>query len=414
MSNRVLIAGGGLGGLALAQGLRKHNIPFSVFERDAKQDFRAQGYRLRVMQENLRTLLTPEMWSLFEKTAALDDGLPGVGVRLDALTGEPLPAGGGGGPPPGIHGARPYTVDRGTMREVLLQRLGEENVHFGKRFERYEVKDDCVVAHFADGSSAVGGLLVGADGARSRVRRQLVPWYPFVDTGMRMIFGKTGITEDVEGRLNECARRGMSLARDLREEAPKTLLFEPMRMPKGDVEFERGSVKVARLSLELTSDWHPSVRVLLEEQDVEQTSTLRMASVRPDLPAWESNSRVTLLGDAVHVMPPTGGQGVNTALRDAAVLVERMVEAKEGGSETVGGGDVVARYEEEMRQYARERVGLSWQGGYKAFNLRPLEECVLDDLVGVARRIEASLLGVCYPVMMPQGEDGTNVRVRAW
>ncbi|RAL11072.1 FAD-dependent oxidoreductase [Aspergillus homomorphus CBS 101889] len=418
MSGPILIIGAGLGGLALAQGLKKHNIPVQIYERDARQDFRAQGYRLRIGTEGilaLRTTLSADLFALFESTCAAN-GLLSGGARLDALSGEPLApqiGGGGatGGRPAQAHGpVEPYTVDRGVMREVLMTGLQEE-LHFGKRFTHYEVLDGStdsgssgvVVAFFEDGTSQQGALLVGADGLRSQVRGQLLsPSYPFLDTGMRIVYGKTYITPGFEERFARQAIGGMSLVTERGTDAPKTLLLEAIRFPPRPADVLRGirlprdyvywvllahrddvplrdeetlaldEEGSARLSLELTAEWDPAVRVLFEKQDRTQASTLRMCSVRPDVPAWEANARVTLLGDAIHAMPPTGGMGVNTALRDAEDLVRRIAEV--GGSDGVG-VETVAQYEESLRQFARESVRLSWEGGRRRFDLRPIEAC---------------------------------------
>lgn len=396
----VLIIGGGLGGLCLAQGLKKANVPFKLFERDEQSNFRAQGYRLRISGDGvyaLQSALMTKVWTLFELTCAEKPVLNGF--QLNAFDGTPL-SNQPFGPPPGVTGPRPYTVDRTILREVLLIDL-EEHVCFGKRFTHYILHDHAVTAHFADGTSAPGALLVGADGLRSRVRKQLLPHFKHVDTGMCLIYGKTPLTPDLSAQLAHTPLlNAPALVVDSNPEAPKSLLFEPIRfsrhadcaniklpddyiywvlvtrlstLPAADRSLCLDHEQASRLILQLTKSWHPSVRALLEEQDPAQTSTLPLFSTPPDLPAWHLDPRVTLLGDATHVMPPTGGIGANSALRDAAALA-RMVGEKWADKEGVGEG-VVGAYEEEMREYARVAIERSWIGGMRSFGLKGWDEC---------------------------------------
>jgi 2-polyprenyl-6-methoxyphenol hydroxylase-like FAD-dependent oxidoreductase len=129
MPSRILICGGGIGGLSLAQGLKKAVIPFHVFERSPAADFRAQGYRVRLVADGssaLESLLDAEHWHLFERTCAANE--PGVG-RFNALDETISP------PtftlPNRLTGQRPYCVDRTVLRNLLLFGL-EEHVSFGK------------------------------------------------------------------------------------------------------------------------------------------------------------------------------------------------------------------------------------------------------------------------------------------
>ncbi|KAL1981496.1 hypothetical protein VTN96DRAFT_2525 [Rasamsonia emersonii] len=409
----VLIIGAGLGGLCLAQALKKHHIPFKLFEKDGQRDFRAQGYRVRISGEGVLALqyaLTPDLWALFEKSSAEFDPM---GVRLDAITGNQLDpattAALGAGPRPAVDGRpQPFSVDRKTFRAVLLTGLEEgKEVFFGKQLTHYEVHDGRVRAHFSDGTVEEGALLVGADGLRSQVRRQLLPQCPLIDTQMRIVYGKTPLTAEFERRFVPVALRGMAIALDRADEAaPKTLLFEPMRFRRDDAEdlqvklpddyvywvfaAHRDLVPLpdeqtlrldheqsAQLPLTMTQKWHPSIRALFEAQDVSQTSTLRISSVQPDLPPWEPSRRVTLLGDAIHVMPPTGGVGANTALRDAADLARRIVEI--GGVDKVD-AKLIGEYEDTLRSFARTAVAWSWQGGRRAFGLKPVEDCAALEL----------------------------------
>jgi salicylate hydroxylase len=187
MLSKVMIVGAGTGGLCLAQGLKQSGIDVAVFERDRTPTDRLQGYRLHISSNGARALeqcLPATLFKEFLGSAAKSNQAVNF---LDSNLKRLLTFAMVDGP----HAeSREIPVSRITLRKILLRGL-ENVVNFEKRFQRYEQRPDgSVVAHFEDGSTAQGGLLIGADGASSTVRAQLLPQAKRIETGIVAISGK--------------------------------------------------------------------------------------------------------------------------------------------------------------------------------------------------------------------------------
>ncbi|ORX37240.1 hypothetical protein BD324DRAFT_625385 [Kockovaella imperatae] len=407
----VLIIGSGIGGLTLAQGLKRVNIPFAIYERDAAATARPQGYRIRIhgpALDDLEKCLEPSIYRQFEATAGKNVSFgPGGFGRIDARSGEKIqmggpsrPGGGGGGGPGGPGGpggsrpdlSRSLPIDRQTMRASLFR--GLEPI-YSKAFTKFTETETGVVATFADGTQSIeGSLLVGADGIYSKVARQLVPESSPLDTGSRMIFGKTPLA-NVRDDLLEELREGVHVVQDKSDPTKPLILFmevmtfthadapedyiywvilgDPQSFGETDEELlmKKTDHAAAELSRHLTLDWAKGIKVILDHQVEDNTSILRMTTSNPNaLPCWPTNRRATLLGDAIHCMPPTGGSGANTAIRDAALLVKTLADSQgaDGWPE-----QVIKGYEDEMRQYAGEIVQSSYRAGVKAFGVKQMQ-----------------------------------------
>ena len=101
----------------------------------------------------------------------------------------------------------------------------------------------------------------------------------------------------------------------------------------------------------MIEDFDPAFVRIVEGADAADTLLTRVRTSTP-APAWRPG-RVTLLGDAVHCMPPFGAHGANTALRDASGLARRLVAAEPGHEHLLS---AIGAYEAEMRQYGFEAV----------------------------------------------------------
>ncbi|KAL8719438.1 MAG: hypothetical protein Q9225_003561 [Loekoesia sp. 1 TL-2023] len=395
----IIIIGAGLGGLAFAQGLRKASVPFKVFERGRSIDIRNQGYRIRLISEGVaafRSLVTDDIWQLFEETSPRINlgGLP----TIDAVSCNITQANFGASDPRKTMEAsehKPYNADRAVLREVLLAGL-EDHIVFEKEYSRYEITDSGVDAYFADGTMFSGSLIVGADGARSAVRRQYLPHFRLLDTKDRMLYGKTPLTPSSTSQILAEALERLSFIKDQigsftliealrflskdertdQRELPADYMYWVIIPPPGSVDLGKevkrfNREEAVKLALKITDGWHPSLRAIVEHQDPSQTGMFGLLSVDPAslLRGWESNGRVTVLGDAAHAMLPSEANGTGTALRDGALLVELIKKHGVGLSS-------VAAYEEEMRKYAHEAVAASAKIGTEVFGLRPLDDAV--------------------------------------
>jgi 2-polyprenyl-6-methoxyphenol hydroxylase-like FAD-dependent oxidoreductase len=303
-----MIVGGGIGGLCLAQGLRRGGVDVAVYERDAAPHSRAQGYRLNIEPPGsnaLRSCLPPELWDRLVRTAG-DPGM-GMGVldeRLRVLMRED-----------GIE-EDAHSISRGTLREIMLTGL-DDVVHFGKEFTSFERAGAQVTAHFADGSHATGDLLVGADGARSRVAAQLLPSARRIDVGAFGVGGRVAL--DTAPPILTTGKNMILPGRDFMF----TAVFR-RRESQGDdylmwaylTSAEVGGAAPAELVERRTRGWHPAIQQMIEDSEaIDRFDFAAAAPIRP----WCSGN-VTVLGDAVHLMPPVGGLGGNAALHDADLL----------------------------------------------------------------------------------------------
>lgn len=323
--------------------------------------------------------------------------------RYDARTGEKMPGDigprkGASAPPsatrpPNSAGSLP--VDRQVMRTALLKGLPAPI--YEKTFRSYTVTPTGVIAHFADGtSSPEGSLLVGADGIYSHVALQLIgPSCTPRDTGARMIYGKTPLVEGLEEKLHPGMKHGLYIAVDKDNEGGQLNLFlEIMRFkhegaPQNYIYWVLGAYPealgvtdeelakatpedAAALSKQASRDWSPLIKPVFEYQAIEQSAVLNMTTSHPtSLPVWPTEARVTVLGDAIHQMPPTGGSGANTALQGAALLVKCLSES---GAEAGWSTDVIKGYENELREFAQEIVKRSYGAAVGNFGVKPLPD----------------------------------------
>src|SRR5262245_7327363 len=177
----VIVIGGGIGGLCLAQGLRKAGVSVVVYEKGPRRaDPRwLQGYQIHIDPNGAKALqdcLTPAVWDALVANAY--EPSAGFQVLTEQMKQIAFVE------PEIMNGSSHVPIGRATHREMLLEGM-DEVVHFGKEFVRYEqAQEGKVKAFFEDGSSAIGDVLVGAAGTGSKVRKQYLPQAQVVDTGV--------------------------------------------------------------------------------------------------------------------------------------------------------------------------------------------------------------------------------------
>jgi 2-polyprenyl-6-methoxyphenol hydroxylase-like FAD-dependent oxidoreductase len=371
---QTMIIGAGPGGLCLAQGLHAAGVAVRVFERDRTPEDHLQGYRLHISTTGNRALqacVPAERFHRFVAASAKSNtGVTFLDHKLNRLHTIAIPP----ADPAAPVGERP--ISRIALRKILLEGL-DDVVSFDKTFRSFEeATDGRITAHFEDGSSATGHVLIGADGAGSRVRGQLLPQALRIDTGLVAISGKFGLDETARRETPPAVFQGPTLIMGPRgcflfagavEYRPgQTTVYDrdeyvmwgfsarretlALQAPLGS--FSGAEAKA--LVLSQMTDWHPDLRRLVERAN---TSTLTNFAVRSSapIPPWATRN-VTLLGDALHNMTPFRGMGANMALRDAAALRDALVTVERREHELL---PALAAYERVMIDYGFAAVRAS-------------------------------------------------------
>lgn len=335
----ITIIGAGLGGLVLARVLHVHGIASTVYEAEPSADARTQGGMLDIHDYNGQLAL---------KAAGLFDAFLGIiheggeASRVVSSNGALLLD----QPDDGSH-ARPE-VHRGDLRRMLLASLPEGTVQWGRKLQSARALGGGRHAlTFADGTTVTSELVVGADGAWSKVRPLLTDVQP---SYIGMSYVETYLL-DADARHPDVAKavgggalyaltpgKGVIAHRETDGNVHTYVALARPRAWLDAIDFTDASAARARIAAELEG-WAPELVALIAQGDTAPVP--RAIHALPSGHRWNRAPGVTLLGDAAHLMPPDG-EGANLAMYDGAELAKAIV-AHPGDLDAA-----VAHYEDAM------------------------------------------------------------------
>lgn len=333
-NKKVTIVGGGPGGLTLAKLLQLKGVEVKVYERDVNKNARIQGSPLDLHDESGLAAL--------RKAGLLDDFKNNFMVGADQSTitnhkaevffsdyGEKQDENFGD------EHFRPE-IDRGVLRKILLESLNPETIAWDSHFLSMTQQDEGWLLHFKNKESAYADIVIGSDGANSKIRPYLTNIKPFY-SGITMLEGNIYDSEKRVPNISKILRSGKIMAFGneqnilMGQKANGEIGFyssfkadENWTVASGLDLSDRS--EVLKWFQKEYPDWSSVWYELFENTSTPFTP--RPIYCMPLDQTWKTVKNLTIIGDAAHLMPPFAGEGVNMAMLDALELSEVLTSSQ--------------------------------------------------------------------------------------
>ena len=332
-SRRIAVIGAGIGGLTLAIALRQYGIRVDIYEQTT--ELREVGAAVALSANGTRFFdqcgLSAQLGAHWFEVSAL--------IYRDGRTGR-LIGKHDAGPAYRQRFGAPYVgIHRAELQAILSAAVGMNRIHLRKRLVDIDDSGAHAALRFDDGSTIEADLVVGADGARSVVRRWMIGYDDALYSGCSGFRGVVAM-DALPSLLDPTALQfwmgpgGHLLHYPMGNDHINFLLVERHPTPWPQREWVMPATEGEQLRH--FADWHPAIVEMITAKPVSDRWGLFH---RPPLGRW-TKGRVTLLGDAAHQLAPHHGQGANQSIEDAVVLADCLGEAGSGPI-----ADAIARYE---------------------------------------------------------------------
>lgn len=334
-NKKIAIVGGGPGGLTLARLLQMAGAQVTVYERDLDRNVRVQGATLDLHYESgLEALRRAGLMDAFKAAYRPDADK----MRLSNGQAQVLYDQHDGDSDDITFGHEHFRpeIDRGPLRELLLDSLQPGTVVWDSRLSSLEPAGRGWTLRFHNGHTAEADLVIGADGANSKIRSAVTDLTP-IYSGVSVVEGSLYDAEKNAPRLHALVNGGKVFAMHnaqtliLSAKGDGSLAFYTgSKMPEhalrdSGVDFADPSSVLAWFKREFAG-WSDIWQELFQNEKTRFVP--RPQYYMPPDATWETRPDITLIGDAAHVMPPFAGEGVNMAMLDAVELAACLTDER--------------------------------------------------------------------------------------